>query len=173
MIFCNSCSFSRRQMLGRCCPAARICNNVTLLRRPPAAEPRGVETMSWFRSHARLCSCVALLALALQLVLSFGHIHHKDILGQSALAPIADTLAVVSISDADAPTSPGRADHDHEDEYCSIYAIAALIGSAQQAAPPTLPVPSVLTNAPLAASIEPLPPQTRHLLSQARGPPLA
>jgi hypothetical protein len=127
--------------------------------------------MSWFRSHARLGSCVALLALALQLVLSFGHIHHKDILGHSALAPVADTLAVASISDHD--TATDRAGHDHEDEYCAIYALAALVGSAQLAEPPALPVPSILTSAPLAAAVESLPSQRRYLLAQARGPPLA
>jgi hypothetical protein len=129
--------------------------------------------MSWLRSHARWISCVALLALALQLVLSLGHLHHKDILGPGVLAPITDTVAAASISDADAETSSDRAGHDHEDEYCPIYAIAALIGSAQQAAPPALPGPSTLTSAPLAAVIASPPPQPRYLLSQARAPPLA
>src|SRR5690349_24567587 len=40
--------------------------------------------MFWFRFHPRFCSWVALFALAIQLVLSFGHIHLDDVRGQSA-----------------------------------------------------------------------------------------
>jgi len=35
--------------------------------------------MRWVRGHRRVGACVALFALALQLVLSFGHIHLADI----------------------------------------------------------------------------------------------
>jgi len=119
-----------------------------------------------------LGSCVALLALALQLVLSFGHIHSKDLLGHSAPTPIADALIGAALSDDDATTSSDRAGH-HEDEYCAIYAIAALIGSAQQAEPPTLPLPLVLASAPPPVAVESLSLEQRHRLSQARAPPLA
>jgi hypothetical protein len=129
--------------------------------------------MSWFRSHARLGSCVALLALTLQLVLSFGHIHSGDILGQSASAPTAEASIIASLSDEEAAPSPDRAGHDHEHEYCAIYAIAALIAAAQQAEPPAVPVPLVQTSASLPSRIESPPYEPRHRLSRARGPPLA
>jgi hypothetical protein len=128
--------------------------------------------MSWLRSHARLGSGVALLALALQLVLSFGHIHRNDILGRGAPTSAADTLTVALIPDADPATPPDRAGNDHEDEYCAIYAIAGLISSAQLAEPPALPVPAALTGVPLPAAVRSLPAERRYRLSQARAPPI-
>src|SRR5262245_33529979 len=129
--------------------------------------------MSWFRSHARLGSCVALLALALQLVLSFGHLHRSDIVGHGATAPAAATSIIAALLDEDATPSTDRASHDHEDEYCAIYAIAALIGSAQQAEPPALPVPLALTSAPPPPAIEASRYEPSHRLARARAPPLA
>jgi hypothetical protein len=129
--------------------------------------------MSWFRSHARLGSCVALLALALQLVLSFGHIHRKDILAVSA--PTSQVADLVSTSDGrHAAANPAdRATHDHEDEYCAIYAINGLLGCAQHAAPPSLPLPLALSHALPPIGSESPRAEPRRGLSQARAPPIA
>jgi hypothetical protein len=116
-----------------------------------------------------LTSCVALFALALQLLLSFGHIHRKDILGQKT--PVAAALVLVSPSDPATPPEP--AGHDHEDGYCAIYAINALIGSAHPAEPPSLPVPPQLAGAAFSVAAQLLPTERRHLLAQARAPPHA
>jgi hypothetical protein len=127
--------------------------------------------MRWFRSHAKLTSCVALLALALQLALSFGHIHLKHILGGSAAA----ASIVASVTDtrhAIAKTSH-PATRDHEDGYCPIYAFNGLISCAQSAAPPALPLPLALARAlPSAANGLRLA-ERRFILSQARAPPIA
>jgi len=126
--------------------------------------------MRWFRSHARLGSHVALFALALQLVLSFGHIHRKDVLGASAKSP---AIAAFALDHADgAPPLPDGSRHPHEDGYCAIYAINGLIGCAQHVAPPTLQLPEALGKT--------LPPVTgearlsgrHHIQSQARAPPI-
>jgi hypothetical protein len=37
--------------------------------------------MSWVRTHRRIGGTLALFALALQLVLSFGHVHPRDFAG--------------------------------------------------------------------------------------------
>src|SRR4029453_13141183 len=41
--------------------------------------------MHWFRRHSRFGSGAAILALAIQLILSFGHIHLGGIQGSSAV----------------------------------------------------------------------------------------
>jgi len=130
--------------------------------------------MRWFRTRSRGVSCLALLALALQLALSFGHIHRKDVLGEPHSSASAVASALASLSD-EQPSAQGAngSHHEHEDEYCAIYAINALISSAQHAAPPTLLLPqcvdrerhTVGREAPLA--------ELHHVLFQARAPPIA
>jgi hypothetical protein len=130
--------------------------------------------MQWFRSHSRLGSGVAIVSLALQLALSFGHIHHKDIFGpthSSATAAAATAIAAVS----DERPAPA-ADHDtdeHENQYCAIYAINSLLSFAQQSEPPSLPVQPSVERAPsLGGYTAPLP-DRRRVASQARAPPTA
>jgi hypothetical protein len=127
--------------------------------------------MRWFRSHAKLGSHLALFALALQLALSFGHIHRKDILGGSAISPAIAASTLDQRSDASPPA--GGAGHHHEDGYCAIYAINGLIGCAQHVAPPALPPPLALSHELLLAGNEAPLSERRHFLSQARAPPIA
>jgi hypothetical protein len=127
--------------------------------------------MRWFRSRARLGSYLALFALALQLALSFGHIHRKDILG----APAKSAAIVASTVDqrGAAATPADGATHHHEDGYCAIYAINALLGCAQHLAPPALPLSLALGQAlPPAGNEAPLT-ERHHVLAQARAPPIA
>src|SRR5262245_62299338 len=98
--------------------------------------------MRWFRTRSRWVSCLALLALATQLALAFGHIHLKDVLGEThSSAPAGASFA--SLSDEQHTSAQGAdgSHHEHEDDYCAIYAINALIGSAQHAEPPALQIP--------------------------------
>src|SRR5262245_27019442 len=100
--------------------------------------------MWWFRSHSRLGSGVAVVSLALHLALSFGHIHRKDIFGP---AHAAATHAIAELSDE----RHAGADHDsdeHENGYCSIYAVNSLLSFAQQSEPPSLPVQPSVGRAP-------------------------
>jgi len=138
----------------------------------PPGEPRSAAIMAWFRVHARVVSGVALFALALQLALSFGHIHRKDILGPKPYSPAAAVLALAA-SDAGATTPSDPAGLDHDDDYCAICAINGLIGSAQHAEPPSLPLPLQVAAIALAADIRSLPTERHHRLAQARAPPLA
>jgi hypothetical protein len=131
--------------------------------------------MRWFRTRSRQVSCLALLALAMQLALSFGHIHAKEVLGETHSAASIEASALASLSDEQqASAKPADSSHhEHEDEYCAIYAINGLIGSAQHAAPPALLLPqrvgrerhTVGHEAPLA--------ELHHVLFQARAPPIA
>ena len=130
--------------------------------------------MRWFRSHARLGSWLALSALALQLALSFGHIHHKDVLGQAEASSIAVIAALAPEPEAQEPAAPpaDRASHEHEDGYCAIYAINSLIGCSQTAAPPAVPLPPIAGRVQVAIGHQFLLAERRHAGSQARAPPI-
>jgi hypothetical protein len=130
--------------------------------------------MRWFRSHARLGSWLALSALALQLALSFGHIHRKDVLGQAdaSIGPVIAALAPEPEAQEPAAPPADRASHEHEDEYCAIYAINSLIGCSQTAAPPAVPLPPVADRVQVAIGHQSLLAERRHAGSQARAPPI-
>jgi hypothetical protein len=121
--------------------------------------------MKWFRRHIQHGSRLALLALTLQLVLSFGHFHAS---AQTASADVS--VASVQLPPGSAP-APG---HQHQPaDDCAICAVIALAGTALSATPPLLLLPQaaeflyVVTDAEFA-----------HLgdfddAYQPRGPPLS
>jgi hypothetical protein len=88
--------------------------------------------MNWFRSNIRHGSRLALLALAIQFVLSFGHFH--GIAAQAA-------PAIQQISQQ-APSSP---DPDQQPaDACAICAIMALANTTLFATPPALLLPQAI-----------------------------
>lgn len=90
--------------------------------------------MVWLRRHGRSGVGVALFALALQLVLSFGHAHVDGTTGSRTARPgIALSQAG---TDPGMPASPG--DRPGTDEYCAICATISLAASL------ALPQPAVL-----------------------------
>jgi hypothetical protein len=96
--------------------------------------------MGWVNRHKRNGALLALAALALQLALSFGHLHRDD-LGLPPLPAAAQTL----IAFATVPSPAGPADHGHQpasDDYCAICASMALIATATPSLPPVLIVPT-------------------------------
>jgi hypothetical protein len=81
---------------------------------------------------------LALFAVALQLVLAFGHVH----VGATATEP--SLLAFVAPNHADDGTKPQhRNSHHPADDLCAICLVSSLIGSAQVAAPPIVLPPSI------------------------------
>src|SRR5262245_36108216 len=104
--------------------------------------------MQWFRSHSRLGSSLALVSLALQLALSFGHIHHKDIHGPAQSSTTDAATLAIAQSDERHASKPDHDTDEHEKEYCGIYAINSLLSFAQQSEPPSLPVQRSVGRAP-------------------------
>ncbi|MFZ5739906.1 hypothetical protein BJ123_14515 [Rhodopseudomonas thermotolerans] len=86
--------------------------------------------MSWVRTNIRWGARLALIALALQFALSFGHIHVHDL----ERAAIAETASVTGPTTPDSDHHPGGAT-----DLCAVCAVVAMAGSALDAAPPTLP----------------------------------
>jgi hypothetical protein len=121
--------------------------------------------MGWFRGQSRLGGWVALVAIALQLALSFGHVHSEALSRASEIAALT-----VDGSDGGPPDSPVA---PHEHGFCSIYAVLSLLAGAQTADAPALPVPAVAAPVTLVAE----PGTTRAILGrpafQSRAPPLA
>ena len=110
-----------------------------------------------------------MFALAVQMVLSFGHMHRDD-LGLLPL-PASDQTQFTSVT---TPAHP--ADRDHHpgsDDYCPICASMALVATAIPSLPPVLivpvPIPRIYSSQTPTYSVS-----TQVALSfQARAPPLA
>jgi hypothetical protein len=125
--------------------------------------------MRWFRRQIKHGSLLALVALAINLALSFGHVH--TVAGQHSDAGLISLITA-------APT--GNSDHSHDgdrqghpDDLCPICMARAAMNNAVAPTPPALPVQfasvsiersSVLT----AALVEP----RRHAFN-SRGPPVS
>jgi hypothetical protein len=86
--------------------------------------------MKWFRSNIQLGARVALLALAVQFGLSFGHFHD--------LPP--QTAPSVHTAEQQSP-APGPDSDRQSGDICAVCAVVALASAAVSAAPPTLPLP--------------------------------
>ena len=118
--------------------------------------------MHWFRSKRAFGGVLALLALALQLALAFGHIHKAEFAGVPGHAQVA----VVSAPASDSPA-------DNDGDHCAICATAQLLGNGVATAPPVLPQAAEFIAAPLAPIAAPLWRGTTHRPFSARAPPLA
>jgi hypothetical protein len=99
--------------------------------------------MRWFRSHLKLGSRCALFALAVQLVVAFGHGHRADFSGSSRF--LLDAVA----SEHSAAALPGSSSAPSDRagfafDYCAICAVMNLAASAVPAAAPGLSVPIVV-----------------------------
>jgi hypothetical protein len=93
---------------------------------------QGAVCMNWFRSNIRHGLRLALLALAIQFVLSFGHFHG---IGSQAAPAIPQA----------SQQSPSNQDSDHQPtDPCAICAVMALANAVLFASPPVLLLPQAL-----------------------------
>lgn len=122
--------------------------------------------MRWFRTHIGLGSRLALFALAVQLVLSFGHIHLDK------LTTSAPTAGGVSLQQSANRDRAPPVHHDGASDVCAICATIALVASSvvpegAKLTPPT-EIAAVWTRDPAAAA----PLFDPHIRFQARAPPV-
>ena len=121
--------------------------------------------MGWFRANRRGSGVLALLALAIQFAVAFGHIHLPN------AAPVSPPVITASITlDGDAAGPVGK-DHPAADVFCDVCATLNLTASAQAPAAPVLAALSFVIRAPEAARNDAAPFQRRYVLAQSRGPP--
>jgi len=125
--------------------------------------------MRWFRDHIRRGSWLALVALAINLGLSFGHIHAID--GKGLQHRLASQIAAIAASDGG--QSRGHHDSDPADLLCPICVAAGAIGHGLSSAPPALPL--ALAEAPIDQTIEPVfaLPQRPRSAFYSRGPQIS
>jgi hypothetical protein len=125
--------------------------------------------MPWVRTNRRVGAAVALFGLAMQLVLSLGHVHlDKAALSSPAVAVIS---AAQAANGGDAPPDPDR--RPGATDFCAICAALGLASSLVLPQPARLTAPVAHAHAwsrGLAAAQAASAP---HLLFQARAPPRA
>lgn len=131
--------------------------------------------MKWFRSNIKHGSRLALLALALQLALSFGHFHTAAQAApaiQSAQPDSSDALAAfdIAVEAARQPASTPDTDQQKSDA-CAICAVVALAGTVLFATPPILLLPQAVEFPYLTADAEFVDLNPASAAFQPRAPP--
>jgi hypothetical protein len=122
--------------------------------------------MRWFRSNLRLGFRLALIALAVQVLLSFGHIDGCDL-------GLASARAVV-MADGSMAAAPGKGDSGDKSrpaDRCPICALIQLAATSTPSVAPALPPPAPIGHVRLDAPDELALAATSHFLFQARAPP--
>lgn len=124
--------------------------------------------MRWFRGHRRVASAAALLALAVQLVASFAHVHVMPAHAGPAIANEIRAAVAPSHRDENGPAGS----HAPQGQSCDICATLAIAGGGQIALPPSLVQPPVaaIVLSPIADAVAV---ERRHSLAQSRAPPAA
>jgi hypothetical protein len=143
--------------------------------------------MKWFRSNVRLGSRLALFALAVQFLLSFGHFHGGSAQAASAPADVHQAIGfagalLVASERASRPIASGpvraKTSFSHEpigqpDDDCAICAVMALANTMLDAAPPYLLAPQAAALAFLAVDAGFTDLNSAVSAFQPRGPPFA
>jgi hypothetical protein len=133
---------------------------------PPFLPDAGrLPAMNWVRSHIQHGSRLALLALAIQFVLSFGHIH--------GIADAAATSFVIalqgSVTGPAQPQAPSHHDADHD--VCAICAVMAMAATALHASPPVLLPPLAIETSYQIADLDFVASNSTRPAFQPRAPP--
>jgi hypothetical protein len=118
--------------------------------------------MAWWRSRRRRGAGLGLLALLVQIVLSFGHLHLQDI------APAAASASLAQTAPAHRHLPPGLPDDD-----CPICAAMHVAASGLVAVPPVLVAPSEFGRITQTWHAVRDVPVARYVLFRTRAPPVA
>jgi Protein of unknown function (DUF2946) len=125
--------------------------------------------MKWFRSQIKHGSRLALLALAIQFALSFGHFH-----GFAAQATPAVQFGVAASDTAAQPQPSSNHDSDqHPNDGCAICAVIALANAMLSATPPLLLLPQAVEFLYLVTDAEFVHLNPARAVFQPRAPPVS
>jgi hypothetical protein len=128
--------------------------------------------MRWVRANLRFGAWCAVLALALQFAISFGHVHVPGKAGgtPALLALVLAATPAIAPHDAAKPEKPVKQiAHDQ----CAICASVQLAGSLIRAAVPSFELPMGPGPVWLAVDIDPVLTASSHDSFHARAPPQA
>ncbi|WP_041801490.1 DUF2946 family protein [Rhodopseudomonas palustris] len=123
--------------------------------------------MDWFRSNIRTGVRLALIALALQFGLAFGHVHASQLPG-SDVAAVHGAVAAPA-NGAPQPTPQ----QDSDDDGCAICAVMAMAQALIAPSPPLLPLPGAHALSVRAAAAAVAIQSQPHRGFQPRAPPTA
>jgi hypothetical protein len=139
-------------------------------------ETVGTLAMLWFRHNRTFGGCLALFALCLQLIVSFGHVHPRTVPSPTGGAPlpVAAFAGGMIIGDQAAPLEnfghpQPRAPHDG----CLICTTLSLLGAVLAMEPPALTTPLAFVAAHRHAFVEFSFQSHRTASFQTRAPPIA
>jgi hypothetical protein len=121
--------------------------------------------MRWFRSNVRSGAWFALVAMAIQLALTFGHLHLR--------VTSAQQVAKAAVTLPDGSSLPTKPKPRIVDEHCAVCTQIQMAGTGVPAAAASLPIPLRFVAAPFRIGIEREPPSSPPRHFQARGPPIA
>ena len=125
--------------------------------------------MRWFRHHLKHSASLALIALAINLALSFGHIHLDDLPGGKVMAGV---LISALSHQTDGQTDKHHAPGD-PDDLCPICMAGATLGTGIAASPPVLHVQFATVAIDHVTQSAPAVLQTQRSAFQSRGPPIS
>jgi hypothetical protein len=140
--------------------------------------------MKWFRSNIKHGSRLALVALAIQFALSFGHFHGIAVQTAPAIqsGPVSSAasdasalLAPDAANRAAQPQQPGS-DHDsdgHPNDGCAICAVMAMANAVLFATPPLLLLPQAVEFLYLTTDAEFVDLNATRVAFQPRAPPIS
>jgi hypothetical protein len=121
--------------------------------------------MGWINRHRRYGIVLALIALALQMVIAFDHVHLR---GFAQHASAASMQRAAAHGNSQTPVqNPG------DDDYCAACASIFLASSAFAPAPPQLPLPASFERVDHGFSALAALSERQHLAFRSRAPPAA
>jgi hypothetical protein len=123
--------------------------------------------MRWFRKHIGQGSWLALVALAINFTLAFGHVQGMD--GRQSERPLVLTLAL-----GDGGQSQNLPAGHHDEDLCPICMAVAIMGNAL-ASTPAAALPVELAEVRIDRSVDQLRsvPQSPRAGFQSRAPPIS
>jgi len=147
--------------------------------------------MKWFRSNIKYGSRLALLALAIQFVLSFGHFH--GVAAQASPAIQSSQIQSSQIQSSPGPFEASRAsglaatemasqpvqrqkpgsDRDSDSDGCAICAVMAMANAVLFATPPLLELPQAVELLYLTTDAEFIHLNSVRVAFQPRAPPIS
>jgi hypothetical protein len=145
----------------------------------PLAPAEAHADMKWFRSNIRRGSQLALFALAIQFLLSFGHFHGSSAQAtpadakQSALHDAAAGAATPALNAAPLKSSSDHAPDGRLTDDCAICAVLALADTMMVVTPPCLLAPHAAAFSHLIADAASVDLNSAGASFQPRAPPIS
>ena len=100
--------------------------------------------MQWFRRNIRTGSRLALFALALQFVLSFGHFHFDSAQASASIQSLADLAQAQNFATGERGQPAGHDENQPSHEPCAVCAVMSMANQIALTSPAVLPPPDTV-----------------------------